>query len=246
MRDGTRVDQGTIRAFRRDRAPGSNLAVHEREDPWAGLALAQAAHVLESAKRVETGVPVRHAHTPALRQQRRNVVPAPDGRKYLDGHDTPWIWILTRLCVGSPLWSPSPIAATRGRGRPMPIAWVASRRSCPVVLAQVPSPWRVDAGSRPVESRSRATRPGGSDLDAAAGSGTMLRRGRPHPLRPFVRRMSGADQGLFSVGPAYDGRAAQLQGPALTPGQRRRRRCLDPPADSSRQIPAGTRHPGRS
>src|SRR5450755_1161365 len=32
MRDGTRVDEGTVRAFRCDRAPGSNLAVHERED----------------------------------------------------------------------------------------------------------------------------------------------------------------------------------------------------------------------
>jgi hypothetical protein len=89
MRDGTRVDQGTVRAFRCDRAPGSHLAVHERENSWAGLALTQAAHVLESAKRVETGVPVRHAHAPTLRQQRREVVPAADGRKYLDGHGTP-------------------------------------------------------------------------------------------------------------------------------------------------------------
>ncbi len=91
MRDGTRIDEGTIRAFRCDRAPASNLAVHEREDSWTRLALTQAAHVLEPAKRVETGVPVRHAHAPALRQQRREVVPAPDGRKYLDGHGTPCI-----------------------------------------------------------------------------------------------------------------------------------------------------------
>ena len=47
----------------------------------------------------------------------------------------------------------------------------------------------------------------------------MLRRGRRHALHPSVRRMSGADQCRFGVGPACDGRAAQRQSPALTPGQ---------------------------
>jgi len=54
----------------------------------------------------------------------------------------------------------------------------------------------------------------------------MLRRGRRHALHPSVRRMSGADQCRFGVGPACDGRAAQRQSPALTPGQRRRSAAL--------------------
>src|SRR5262245_49708759 len=145
MRDGPRVDKRTIRAFRRDRAPGSSLAVHKREDPWTGLALTQVAHVLDTAKLVETGVPVRHAHAPALRQQRRDVGPAPDGRKYLDGHGTSWNLVLIRLCVGSPLSLATPMAATSaadyaaplrvaqsaiGGGSGLNARWVTPRSRC--------------------------------------------------------------------------------------------------------------------
>ena len=115
---------------------------------------------------------------------------------------------------------------TDGRSPPQP----KSNRPCHAAasFSQAPNPWRVDAGSRFGEAdrmrRDRRERPrrGGR-------SGTIVRRGRRLRAVPACVAVRAASicvpwrawPGVRRAGPR------QGQSPALTPGQRRRRRRLN-------------------